>query len=428
MAASGININTLLDRCETDFKHEDRSVRLMCAQRIGAAASCIDDAGMRKRLLDIVSEQSGDEDEVLYTLAGQCGEVFDKWGGASCDEDLAFEILRMLTTIGGTEETVVREEVGKSFTHIVTTAGGSLAQRAVADCFTQLSGATWFTGRVTACLVVAGLCKGLSGNAGARGKVVETYEKLCTDSTPMVRRASARVLSDVATAFGGDMDDASESLLVSLMKKLGLDGEESIRLNALENMDALFRALPTKGLALAREMTTRCTEDASWKMRCAFTKKFVPIIKVVHSQDSEDFDSAAVSKMLLALLRDPEPEVVVAAIGQIAGTLSHFKDQTPILESLSTLMQVGAFSWLFPVFFLFFFFFFYSFRLAFLVSSLFLRLSHPLPSPRHHRARAKKTSGNRSQRASWTCSAAAAPSRTACSSTSSSRCSRTRTR
>lgn len=338
MAASGLNVNTLLDRCEADFKHEDRSVRLMCAQRISAAASCIDDAGLRKRLLGIVSEQSGDEDEILYTLAGQCGEVFDKWGGSSCDEELAFEILLMLTTIGGTEETVVREEVGKSFTHIVTTAGGRVAQRAAEECFSQLSSASWFTGRVTACLVVPGLCKAC--DAGTRDKVVEAYEKLCADSTPMVRRASARVLADAAHAFGGSMNEATESLFVSLMKKLGLEGEESIRLKALDKMDTLFSALPTKGIALAQEVATRCAEEASWKMRCAFTKQFVAISKIVFEKGSDDFDSAAISKMLLGLLRDPEPEVVVAAIGQIAGSLSHFKDQAPIVESLSTLMQV----------------------------------------------------------------------------------------
>ena len=152
--------------------------------------------------------------------------------------------------------------MGKSFSHIVRTAGESLAGRASEECFLQLASASWFTGRVTACLVVSALCSALGG--AARTKVVEAYQKLCEDSTPMVRRAGARVISDVAKAFDGEMSNSEEAVFVSLLKRLGLEDQESIRLKALENMDALFTSLPSKGRQLAREMTTRCAKLPSF--------------------------------------------------------------------------------------------------------------------------------------------------------------------
>ena len=136
-------------------------------------------------MVTVLIESVDDEDEVLLALAEELGEFVDLVGGPN----YSFCLLQVLETLAAVEETVVREKAIESCAKIVKTMPQQLIEEHYLPMVKRLSVGDWFTSRTSACGLYAPVYSLLS--PGHQEELKKAFGQLCSDDTPMVRRAAA---------------------------------------------------------------------------------------------------------------------------------------------------------------------------------------------------------------------------------------------
>ena len=170
------------------------------------------------------AEGVDDDDQVLGVMAERLGGAFVPLVGGPAHAHALLGALEVLATL---EEGAVRERAVASLCEVVALLPGPHVASHAWALLRRLGDrdAVWFTARTSACGLVAAVYQRLPGSArgGAGGDENEEeakaadgapaasredclalYAQLCgADQVPMVRRAAAAALADVATALAG---------------------------------------------------------------------------------------------------------------------------------------------------------------------------------------------------------------------------------
>ncbi|RKP14170.1 phospho protein phosphatase A [Piptocephalis cylindrospora] len=292
-----------------ELKAEDVVLRLNAIRRLSTIALALGPERARDELIPFLEDSVDDDDEVLVALAEELGGLVDCTGGG----EHAHNLLTPLEGLATQEETIVREKAVISLNRIASTFTTPLqAEEHLLPLVRRLTEGEWFTARTSACGLYTSAYSQITDET-IRTELVRAYSGLCTDETPMVRRAAATNLADLVPHV--DKEVAISSLL-PLFDRLTTDSQDSVRLLTIPVLIALSNLLGSEGTSqyLLQALRSLCS-DSSWRVRFMIAERFVALATAA-GPDIVQSDLVAV---YASLLRDNEAEVRVAACSQIPG-------------------------------------------------------------------------------------------------------------
>eukprot|EP00565_Helicotheca_tamesis_P001942 CAMPEP_0185726158 /NCGR_PEP_ID=MMETSP1171-20130828/2218_1 /TAXON_ID=374046 /ORGANISM="Helicotheca tamensis, Strain CCMP826" /LENGTH=589 /DNA_ID=CAMNT_0028394457 /DNA_START=3 /DNA_END=1772 /DNA_ORIENTATION=+ len=297
----------------------------------------------------------------------------------------ALPILPLLERLAAVEETVVRDKAVESINKIVplllkdamdgkdddavkeaAAASASAAPALLLAMAKRLSGADWFTAKVSAAGVLPTLYRfynahsdyvakhklsplSSAGNGEpspsdeeGRRELRILYKDLCEDDTPMVRRSAGKHLgkfieavanlsispSDLSTATPAKIampEDIKRMVvdeMVPLFRTLSMDEQDSVRLLAVANAGSVGCGLgrdPQLNDELVFGIFQSGCGDLSWRVRHNLAKEFSTVAASLGFTDSHFRErQTEVFNCFSSLLQDAEAEVRAAAVESVA--------------------------------------------------------------------------------------------------------------
>ena len=142
----------------------------------------------------------------------------------------------------------------------------------------RLSTGDWFASRTSAtALYAAGYPKAA---AGTKDELRRSFATLCTDETPMVRRAAAKELGGFSKTLPKHLLVAE---LVPVFRKLADDDQDSVRLLVVDALIAIAEALNDDECKTYLGQTMRnMVGDKSWRVRYMVADYFVKVRRRLH--------------------------------------------------------------------------------------------------------------------------------------------------
>ncbi len=191
------------------------AIRLNSFRKLDVIARALGPVRTRDELVPYLNEFIDEDDEVLVVLSEELGKLVEHVGGGA----YAHVLLTPLETLSGVEESSVREKVVESITTISKQMNNENVIKHVVPMVRRLANGDWFTSRISAaglfavtypradephkkllrryehcatqhsalsyrCLLTALLLVFLPCSS------YSLYTSLCSDETPMVRRAA----------------------------------------------------------------------------------------------------------------------------------------------------------------------------------------------------------------------------------------------
>ncbi|CAN8013144.1 unnamed protein product, partial [Ixodes persulcatus] len=310
MAASDANtedslypIAVLID----ELRNEDVQLRLNSIKKLSTIALALGVERTRSELIPFLTDTIYDEDEVLLALAEQLGNFTPLVGGS----EFVHCLLPPLESLATVEETVVRDKAVESLRHISQQHSPSDLEQYFVPLVKRLASGDWFTSRTSACGLFSVCYPRVS--ATVKAELRNHFRNLCQDDTPMVRRAAASKLGELAKAVEAEWVKTD---LVPMWAYLAQDEQDSVRLLAVEACVALASLLPREDLDQLLLPTLRqAAEDKSWRVRYMVADRFTDLQKAVGPEVTR-------ADLVLAfqnLLKDCEAEVRAAAAHKVKG-------------------------------------------------------------------------------------------------------------
>mmetsp|Transcript_5184 Transcript_5184/g.10667 ORF Transcript_5184/g.10667 Transcript_5184/m.10667 type:complete len:662 (+) Transcript_5184:47-2032(+) len=295
-------------------------------------------------------------DELLLLLGQELKLVAQFYLGAGDKKYAVEDFLPILERLAAVEETVVRDQAVVVFAELAKSAVAAQASIWMA-LIKRLVNADWFTPKVSAAGILPHLFaivtdKKNGANAPANGpqhsaalELLALYKELCTDETPMVRRAAAQHLGHVLAQSGWIYRD--DGLAVATLTRLCHDEQDSVRrlaVVALADASTLYAEQNPQWTAqhwlpLLKEAST----DLSWRVRHNLAKNFSSVADNIGVNKDRRLTSeqGLVMACFVTVLTDVEAEVRAAAVAHLArmvawGGQSHFTTHLqPLLPALA---------------------------------------------------------------------------------------------
>ncbi|XP_062912708.1 serine/threonine-protein phosphatase 2A 65 kDa regulatory subunit A alpha isoform-like isoform X4 [Mobula hypostoma] len=249
-----------------ELRNEDVQLRLNSIKKLSTIALALGVERTRNELLPFLTDTIYDEDEVLLALAEQLGSFTALVGGPAHVHCL----LPPLESLATVEETVVREKAVESLRTISKEHSPSDLERHFVPLVKRLSGGDWFTSRTSACGLFSVCYPRVSSTV--KSDLRQYFKQLCTDDTPMVRRAAASKLGEFAKVLE---PENIKSEILPMFTNLATDEQDSVRLLAVEACVSIAQLLKHEELEKMVMPTLRqAMEDKSWRVRYMVADKF----------------------------------------------------------------------------------------------------------------------------------------------------------
>ncbi|SCV68556.1 BQ2448_677 [Microbotryum intermedium] len=291
-----------------ELRSEDVTLRLNAIHRISTIALALGTERTRTELIPFLIESIDDDDEILLALAEELGLNFVEYVGGDQYAHLLLPVLEILASV---EETLVREKASESISKVCAALSEQQIEEFYLPLLKRLESAEWFTSRTSATSLFAAAYPRAA--PATRDDMRKMYTKLCTDDTPMVRRAAAKELGPFSKTV------SHEHLLNDLLpafRKLSQDDQDSVRCLTVDALIAIAEALSNDECKtyLGAPMKAMVS-DKSWRVRYMVADHFVKLATAA----GEDHVREDLVVAFVALLKDNEAEVRTAAAGQIPG-------------------------------------------------------------------------------------------------------------
>ncbi|OBS71787.1 hypothetical protein A6R68_13635 [Neotoma lepida] len=203
------------------------------------------------------------------------------------------------------EETVVRDKAVESLRAISHEHSPSDLEAHFVPLVKRLAGGDWFTSRTSACGLFS-VCYPRVSSA-VKAELRQYFRNLCSDDTPMVRRAAASKLGEFAKVL--ELDNV-KSEIIPMFSNLASDEQDSVRLLAVEACVNIAQLLPQEDLeALVMPTLRQAAEDKSWRVRYMVADKFTELQKAV----GPEITKTDLVPAFQNLMKDCEAEVRAAA-------------------------------------------------------------------------------------------------------------------
>ncbi|XP_055129038.1 serine/threonine-protein phosphatase 2A 65 kDa regulatory subunit A beta isoform isoform X10 [Symphalangus syndactylus] len=288
-----------------ELRNEDVQLRLNSIKKLSTIALALGVERTRSELLPFLTDTIYDEDEVLLALAEQLGNFTGLVGGP----DFAHCLLPPLENLATVEETVVRDKAVESLRQISLEHTPVALEAYFVPLVKRLASGDWFTSRTSACGLLS-VCYPRASNA-VKAEIRRQFRSLCSDDTPMVRRAAASKLGEFAKVL--ELDSV-KSEIVPLFTNLASDEQDSVRLLAVEACVSIAQLLPQDDLeTLVMPTLRQAAEDKSWRVRYMVADKFSELQKAMGPKITLNDLIPAFQN----LLKDCEAEVRAAAAHKV---------------------------------------------------------------------------------------------------------------
>lgn len=280
--------------------------RVKAAKGLQKVAETIGQERVNAELLPFLSDFLDEHDEILLAFAENLKCCLEAVGGPE-NVGKIFELLEKLCE---TEETVVRDGAVESLCSLTSEITPAQVDALLIPLIGRLQTADWFTGRVSACGLIA-TAYTASEEEESKTELIANFGALCKDETPMVRRAAASALEDIFNATRV-VDKATDAM--PLFLSLCSDNTDSVRIIAVQAAAQAAIALSVDEVdAKLCPLVKKWVEDKSWRIRKAIAATIFPICEKLGAERT----TASMLVLLPALLTDPEREVKTVACGDL---------------------------------------------------------------------------------------------------------------
>lgn len=295
-----------LDFFKEEIRNDLAPIRIGAVNKLNLVASAL---GAVKTVNDLIpylnrmiqEEPFCNDEELLYTMAKQYAVLSEYIDGR--DELL----IQPLEHLAAQEETVIRDQAVTSMCKIVRKRN-ALGTEYIVPTFHRLATKTdFFTARVSACALLATAYQFASEEQ--KPALRKAYTQLCSDDTPMVRRAAANKMHEFVSVCSKAelLDD-----IVVVYKQLSQeDTQDTIRAACVLSTLVLAKAFSVEENKLHTvEVIKQAMTDRSWRVRLTVAKLFPEL--------ATSFGSEILSQHLLQpflkLMQDNEQEVRKEAV------------------------------------------------------------------------------------------------------------------
>ncbi|OPJ76061.1 serine/threonine-protein phosphatase 2A regulatory subunit A alpha isoform isoform B [Patagioenas fasciata monilis] len=242
-----------------------------------------------------------DEDEVLLALAEQLGTFTALVGGP----EFVHCLLPPLESLATVEETVVRDKAVESLRAVSHEHSPPDLEGHFVPLVKRLAGGDWFTSRTSACGLFSVCYPRVS--SPVKAELRQYFRNLCSDDTPMVRRAAASKLGEFAKVL--ELEHV-KSEIIPMFSSLAADEQDSVRLLAVEACVSIAQLLPQEELEpLVMPTLRQAAEDKSWRVRYMVADKFTELQRAV----GPEITKSDLVGAFQSLMKDCEAEVRAAA-------------------------------------------------------------------------------------------------------------------
>ncbi|KAF8567943.1 Serine/threonine-protein phosphatase 2A regulatory subunit A beta isoform [Paragonimus westermani] len=180
-----------------ELRNDDVQLRLNSIRQLKTIALTLGPEKTRSQLIPFITDTVCDEDEILFALAEQLGTLVPYVGGP----EHAASLLPPLEGLAAVEEVSVRDKAVESMRKIATLHTTEAMEFHFYPVVHHLAAGDWFTSRTSACALLSTAYPRV--RAALRQELLEILKKLATDETPMVKRAVAGRLGELALVMVG---------------------------------------------------------------------------------------------------------------------------------------------------------------------------------------------------------------------------------
>ncbi|KAF7232161.1 Serine/threonine-protein phosphatase 2A regulatory subunit A beta isoform [Paragonimus skrjabini miyazakii] len=180
-----------------ELRNDDVQLRLNSIRQLKTIALTLGPEKTRSQLIPFITDTVCDEDEILFALAEQLGTLVPYVGGP----EHAASLLPPLEGLAAVEEVSVRDKAVESMRKIATLHTTEAMEFHFYPVVHHLAVGDWFTSRTSACALLSTVYPRV--RAALRQELLEILKKLATDETPMVKRAVAGRLGELALVMVG---------------------------------------------------------------------------------------------------------------------------------------------------------------------------------------------------------------------------------
>lgn len=269
MANNTVDFNCL-DFFKEEIRHESAAIKIKAVNRLNLIASALGPAKTAGELIPFViqivrEEPYNSDEEFLYSMAKQYAVISDYNNGK---DELLMEPLEMLAA---KEETLIREQAIASFNHIVKRQpqlGPEFLVPAANRLATQND---FFTARVSACGIIPIAYKYASQDQ--KPALRKLFSTLCSDDTPMVRRAAANKLRELILVC--DIPDLIADMIPIYRQLSQEETQDTIRAACVHTTIVIANMLNVEdNRQHATFFVKDAAEDRSWRVRLTVAKNF----------------------------------------------------------------------------------------------------------------------------------------------------------
>lgn len=316
---------------QEDLKDEDYEQIIQSINRLTTIASALGPARTRNELLPFLTEyiEQDNNDEAHTAIARQLGDFFEFVGGGSH----ALSLIPLLEKFMVEEEVVVRDAAVLSLAKIIPQLSRADVASRILPTIKHLTAGEWFMSRVSSCGLFSATYPVVSDQMQAELRTIYLTQ-LCTDDTPMVRKAAFHNLGSFAQVL---QKQYLKTDVLPVVKSLATDEVDSMRIYTIECCADLGKKLDaSEFIQLLLPLIEGLQDDQSWRVRQQLSK-LMP--KLCESVDVE-VSSKRLLPVFAKLLKDKEAEVRCVSAKSLAGVCGAVKVSiaehiAPCLEALA---------------------------------------------------------------------------------------------
>lgn len=293
-----------------ELKHDDVANRVQAMRKVDTIAMALGPERTVNELLPFLHDVAqDDEEEVFAELGTKLGSFVPLVGGHQHCEP----VIQILLILVSMEEPIVRDKAIVSLNLIADELNDEELHGIFLPMVSTLSLGNWFLKKVAACGLFKSIIRRV--NEETRHELLQTYLKLLTDDSPMVRRAAASNLPAIIEKLDGALP-ADWDVILAMFHHLVLDDQDSVKFLSVDVLVAIlarFRELGDdshNSQFLASVLAL--IGDASWRVRYTAADRFGKL--------ATNFGDAELAKLVdpfVSLMKDNEGEVRKAIARQL---------------------------------------------------------------------------------------------------------------
>lgn len=295
-------ISLLIDQ----LRHDDQHIRINACKNLKKIGKALGPERTRDELIPFINESIDDEDEVLLAIAENISELVDCVGGV----DNVHAILSSIRLLAVVEDSAVRDAAVKSCEVLVKRMPDSHLVDHYSSFVLDLASKDWFTARISATALFHIGYQRLPKTMQQTFR--NSYVKLCSDDTPMVRRMAAQNFRNLVSLLS--VNEIQEEFMIPF-NKLASDDQDSVRIQAVKICITFAENLPIEvKTSQVLPVVIAIGSDRAWRVRWSLACNIYEISRALGDQMTNN----TIFECFDNLLRDSEAEVRSAAAKNVS--------------------------------------------------------------------------------------------------------------